>query len=96
MVVLKGLLFSLFDSEFETTCCCVVVVVIIRCGCIATDMMMFRVSAHFSKVSTFPGKAVTRGCHVGVGSRETLKHFFCTAYVNVGVCVCFYTDVYLL
>ena len=33
----KGLLFSLFDSEFET---CRVVVVIIRCGCcIATDMV---------------------------------------------------------
>jgi len=46
MVALKGLLFSLLDSEFDA-CCCVVVVVII--GCIATDMMMFT----FGKVSTF-------------------------------------------
>jgi hypothetical protein len=38
MVALKGLLFSLLDSEFDACCCCVVVVVVII-GCIATDMM---------------------------------------------------------
>jgi hypothetical protein len=74
VALLKGLLFSLLDSEFDA-CCVVVVVVIIRCVCIATDMM-FVFRARFSKMcrDIAPLKAVTR-CHVGVGSCETLSTF---------------------
>ena len=76
VALLKGLLFSLLDSEFDACCVVVVVVVvIIRCVCIATDMM-FVFRARFSKMcrDIAPLKAVTR-CHVGVGSCKTLSTF---------------------
>jgi len=71
MVALKGLLFSLLDSEFDACCCVVVVVVII--GCIATDMMMFA----FGKVSTYSATqsryALPRRCGLMCNPKHFLK-----------------------
>ena len=72
MVALKGLLFSLLDSEFDACCCCCCVVVVVIIGCIATDMMMFP----FGKVSTYSATrsryALPRRC----GLMCNPKHFF--------------------
>jgi len=72
MVALKGLLFSLLDSEFDACCCVVVVVVII--GCIATDMMMFLL---LEKCRTFSATqsryALPRRCGLMCNPKHFLK-----------------------